>query len=162
MAPSSFPAQDCGVARHHAGRKSHCGGSAKFGEQLLISLCENDVSNGTVRKRAVVEVVTWWHWLRAVRRMVQRLDEPRKRCILVSGLSTILKGIANNKALGVEYRAFAEAAAATSSRPHCVTGNTSGSVKMALLCNDFLDELLSTVLLNHVQHEAVVRGPSED
>ena len=50
------------------------------------------------------------------------------------------------------------AAAMTPPRPDCVTENTSGTVEMAQLCNALLDELLSTMLLNHVQQEAVVRG----
>ena len=43
-------------------------------------------------------------------------------------------------------------------RPDCVTENTGCTVELAQLGNTFLDELLATVLLNHVQHEAVVRG----
>ena len=36
-------------------------GLAKFGERLLVSFCENDVPDGAVRKRAVVEGVAWVH-----------------------------------------------------------------------------------------------------
>ena len=49
----------------------------------------------------------------------------------------------------------------TPSRPHCVTENTGHTVELAQLGNAFLDELLPTMLLNHVQHEAVARGSSE-
>ena len=69
--------------------------------------------------------------------------------ILVSRLSTVLKGIVTDK-VSKESITSAEVASAASSRPDGVSRDTGGSVKMALLCNAFLDELLSPVLLNHV------------
>ena len=83
-----------------------------------------------------------------------------ERCMLVSRLSTVLKGIPNNE-ISSRSIAFVEAATVTLSRPDCVTGNTSGTVLMGELCNALWGELLSPVLLNHMQHEAVVRGSSE-
>ena len=72
----------------------------------------------------------------------------------VSRLSTVLQGITNRSV------AFAVGAAVTPPRSDCVTENTGGTVEMAQLCNGLLDELLSTVLQNHVQHEAAVRSLS--
>ena len=65
---------------------------------------------------------------------------------MVSKLSTVLKGITNNEISGRSV-AFAVAAVMTPPRPDCVTENTSRTVESAQLCNAFLDELLSTVLL---------------
>ena len=56
---------------------------------------------------------------------------------------------------------FAVAAAMTPPRPDCVTANTGRTVELAQLGDAFLNELQTTMLLNHVQHEAVVRGSSE-
>ena len=53
---------------------------------------------------------------------------------------------------------FAVTAAIAPARPDCVTENTGCTVELAQLGNTFLNELLATMLLNHVQHEAVVRG----
>ena len=82
------------------------------------------------------------------------------RCVLVSRLSAVLKGITNNDISGGSI-SLAVAAAVTSPRPDCVTGYTSRAVELAQLGDAFVDELLTTMLLNHVQREAVVRGSSE-
>ena len=50
------------VSRDHSPRECHRGGSAKLGEQLLVSFCEDDVSDGAIRKRAVVKWFSWRHW----------------------------------------------------------------------------------------------------
>ena len=63
---------------------------------MRVPLCENDVLDGAVRKRAVVEGGHLWNWLRAVRRLVKG-GRAAGRCILVFGLPTVLKGIANKK-----------------------------------------------------------------
>ena len=138
----------CGMARHHAAWDDHCRGSAKIGEQLLLAFCDNDVANVAVWKRAVVEGVAWWNWLRAVKRLVNGWRAIGS-CVLVSRLSTVLEGITNSEISGGSI-AFAVAAAVTPPRPDCVTENTGGTVEMAQLCNALLDDLLSTVLLNHV------------
>ena len=81
-----------------------------------------------------------WHRLRALKRLLNG-ERALGRCIQVCRLSTVLKGIANDKVTKWSV-AFAEAA---SLRPNCVSGDTDGSVKMAKLCNALLDELLSPV-----------------
>ena len=74
------------------------------------------------------------------------------RCMLVSGLPWVLKGIANNK--DSEWSvAFAEAAAATSCHKLHKRFHQDGVAVQRFLGR--------AVVLNHLQHEAVVRGPSE-
>ena len=77
------------ISRNHAARECYRGGSARLGEQLLVSLSENDVPDGAVRERAIVEGVTWGHWLR------RSLTSGRTvgGCTLMSGLSSVLKGV---------------------------------------------------------------------
>ena len=86
----------------------------KFGEQLLDSFCENGVSEGAVWKRTVVG-------LRAMKRLLNG-GRALGRCILVSGLSTVMKRVANDKV----SKWSAEVAAPASSRPDGVTGDTGG------------------------------------
>ena len=88
------------------------------------------------------------------------MGEPTGAAILVFRLSRVLKSITNHEISGKSI-AFAVAAAVAPPRPGCVTENTGRTVELAQLGKPLLDELLSTVLLNHVQYEAVVRGSSE-
>ena len=53
-------------------RQCHRGGSAKLGEKLLVSFCDDKVPNGAVWYRAVVKRVSWEHWLRTLRRLPHR------------------------------------------------------------------------------------------
>ena len=46
-----------GIARDYAAWDGHCRDSAKIGKWLLVAFCDNDVANGAVWKRAVVEGV---------------------------------------------------------------------------------------------------------
>ena len=76
--------------------------------QLLVSFCDNDIADWAVRTRAVVEWVTSWHWLRAVKRLVN--GGRANGChIPVSRLSTVRKSITNNESSG---RSFVSAVAA--------------------------------------------------
>ena len=56
---------------------------AKIGKQLFVVFSDNDIANGAVWKRAVVEEVSWWHWLQAVKRLVKG-GQANGRCNLVS------------------------------------------------------------------------------
>ena len=89
-------------------------------EVLLVAFGDKDVANGAVWKRAVVEEVGWWHWLRAVKRLVIS-GRAVGRCILMSRLSTFLKGVTNNEISG-RIIAFADAAAVTPPRPDLCHG----------------------------------------
>ena len=46
-----------GVSRDNAAPKCHRGGWAKFGEQLPVTFCEDDVTDGAIRERCVIEGV---------------------------------------------------------------------------------------------------------
>ena len=79
--------------------------------------------------------------------------------ILVTELSAVLKGITNNDVSGWSIPS-AMAAAVAPPRPGCVTGDRGCTFELAQ-SNTFLNDLLAAVLLNHAQHEAVIRGSFE-
>ena len=81
------------------------------------------------QKRAVVEGVAWGHRLRALKRLLNGARAVG-RCILVSGLSTVLKGIANDEVSEWSITS-AEVAAAASSRPDGVTGDLRGCATLS-------------------------------
>ena len=118
--------------------------------------CDSDAPNGAVREWAVIDGVTWWHRLRAVKRLVNG-GGADGRCMLVSRLSAVLEGITNNDVSGGSVP-FAMAAAMTPPRPDSKHRPHDQGCEVA---QRFLGAALSPVLLNHVRHEAVVRGSSE-
>ena len=118
------------------GGECHRGGSAKLGKYLLASLGQCPEWGW---KRGVVDVVTWGHQQRALRRLLKG-GRAIGHCTLVSGLSSVLEGIANMKVI-----TSAEGASATSPRPDGATGYTGCTVEMAQLPNAFWKQLLSPV-----------------
>ena len=72
-----------GVSRNHTSRECHRRGPAKLGEQLL----KDDVPEGAVRKRAVVQRFSCRHWLRALRKLPTGC-RTAGRCVLMPGLSS--------------------------------------------------------------------------
>ena len=132
-----------GAARDHASRECHCGGAAKLREQLLVSVCQNDVP-----KRAV-QRFTWRHWLRALK---QLLIHGRTSYILTPRLPAVLKGVPNTKFPEVVYCCCRDCTA--SSRPYGATYQTSPTVKVTQLPDAFGEQSLPTVLLSHTQHVA--------
>ena len=109
---------------------------------------------GQFGERAVIETVAWEHRLRALRRLRDG-ERAIGRSVLMSGLSSVLKGIAN-KEVSERSISSAEGASVTSPRPDGVTGYTGCTVETAQLRNAFREQPLSPVFLNHVQLEAVV------
>ena len=67
----------------------------------------------------------------------------------------VVDGPVTNNEVSEWSMPFAAAVSVTSPRPDGVTGYTGCTVEIALLCNAFFEDLWSTVLLNHVQHEAM-------
>ena len=112
-----------------------------------------------VRERTVVKGVTWWYWLRALRRLLDS-GWAARCCIVVPGLATVLKGIANKKASERSITS-AEGATTASTRPDGVTSYTGSTIEVAELSNALWEQSLSPVLLGHVQHEAVIGDRSE-
>ena len=82
--------------KRHAPWESHRGGSAKLGEWMLVPFCEDSVPSGSVWKRAVVKWLSWGHWLRALRKLLNG-GRTAGRCTLMSGLSSVLKGTPDTK-----------------------------------------------------------------
>ena len=56
--------------RDPAPGECHRRGPAKIGEQLFVSVSQNDVPDRAVRKRAVVQRFSWRYWLRALRELL--------------------------------------------------------------------------------------------
>ena len=139
------------VSRDHASWECHRGGSAKLGEQLLVPIGEDDVSAGAVRKRAVVQRFSWGHWLRVLRKVLAGC-RTTGRCVLVPGLSPVLKGVPNFK-LSESSIESAGVAPATALRPDCPAVHTSLSIKPTHLSHTVFKQHLTTVLLPLVLHE---------
>ena len=157
MAPSRLSAHAVAY-RETTQRGSAIGEARRSSANTCLSRLDN-VPSWAVWKRGVVDVVTWVHQQRALRRL---LNDGRAigHCTLVSGLSSVLEGIANTK-VSEGSVASAEGASATSPRPDGAASYTGCTVEMAQLPNAFWKQLLSPVFLNHVQHEAVVGDCSE-
>ena len=78
----------------------------------------------------------WGHWLRAA-----------GHCVVMSGLSSILEGIANTK-LSEWSIALANAASVAPLRFDSTTGDTSSAVETAQLPNAVRKQLLSSVFFD--------------
>ena len=76
----SFETSSHRESRDHTSWECHRRGPAELGEQLLVSTSLNDVPDGAVRKRAVVQRFSWRHWLRVSN--PQELHR-RHRCDLI-------------------------------------------------------------------------------
>ena len=100
----------------------------KLDEHLLVPFREGDVPSGTVWWRAVVKRVTWGHWLRALKRLTG--GRTARRCSLMSGLSSILKGIAHTKFTEWSI-ALTEGALVASLRSDSATDDASCTVETA-------------------------------
>ena len=67
-APDSF--ETFCPSRDHAPRECHRRSPAKLGEQLLVSVSQNDVPERAVQKGAVVQRFSWRYWLRVLRELL--------------------------------------------------------------------------------------------
>ena len=83
-----------GASRDHTSRECQRRGPAELGEQLLVSISLDDVSDAAVRKRAVVQWFSWGHWLRVPRKVLTRC-RTAGRCVLMPKLSSVLKSVPN-------------------------------------------------------------------
>ena len=144
-----------GASRDHTTRECHRRGSAELGEQLLVSISEDDVSDGAIRQRAVIQGFSWGHWLRAPRHLLIH-GRASASYILMPRLPAVLKGVPNTK-FPKWCVAVAKTARVASPRPYGATDDTCSTVKMTQLPDAFGEQSLPTVLLSHAQHEAVIR-----
>ena len=72
-------------------------------------------------------------------------------------LPTVLKGVPNPK-VPEWCMAVAETASVAPPRPYHATNHAGSTVKMTQLPDAFGEQSMPTMLLSHVQHEAVIRG----
>ena len=72
-------------------------------------------------------------------------------------LPAVLKGVPNTK-FPKWCIAVAETAPVASPRPYGASDHAGSTVKMTKLPDAFGEQSLPTILLSHVQHEAVIRG----
>ena len=108
-------------AQHGPGLVATDGSSKAFCPSCSVA-GDCDVLNGEVREWAVIKGVSWWHWLRAVRRRVSG-GPADGRCILVSSLSAVLEDVTYDD-VPVWSIPFAMTATSAPSRSDCVTENT--------------------------------------
>ena len=107
-------------------------------EQLLVSIGQDDVPDGAVRKRAVVQSFSLRHWLRALRKLLPGCQTARC-CVLLPGLPSVLEGVPNPK--------FAErsiepagVAPATALRPNCATVHTGLAIEPTQLSHTVISQ----------------------
>ena len=118
-------------------------GSAKLGKQLLVSISHNDVRDGAVRKRAVVQCFSWRLWLRALRKLLP---------VLMPGLSSVLEGVPNAK-FAERSVAPAGVAPATTLRSESVSVHTSLAIEPTQLSHTVFKQHLTSVLLPQMLHQ---------
>ena len=132
-----------GVSRDHTSRKCHRRGPAALGEQLLVSIGQIGVPGGAIRQRAVVQGFSWEHWLRALRELL--INGPASASyVLRPRLPTVLKGVPNSK-FPKWCTAVPETALVDRMAPQTMQ-----------LPDAFGEQSLPTMLVSHVQHEAVI------
>ena len=119
-----------GVPRDHTTRECHRRGPAELGEQLLVSISEDDVPDGAIRQWAVVQGFSWGHWLRAVKQLLIH-GRASTSYILMPSLPAVLKGVPNTK--------FPKWCIA---RPYGATDRTCPTVKMTQLPKAFGEQSL--------------------
>ena len=132
-----------GVPRDHTTRECHRRGPAELGEPLPVSISEDDVPDGAIRQRAVIQGFSWGHWLRAT----SWCPGCRRSC-KVSPTRSSRSGVL------LFCRDCTGCVVATvwrhrSHRPH-------GQGDAA--ADAFGHQSLPTMLLSRVQREAVIRG----
>ena len=140
-----------GVARDHTSRECHRRGPAELGEQLLVSISWDDVPDGAVRKRAVVQRFSWRHRLRALRKLLPGCWTTG-RCVLMPGLSSVLEGVPNAK-FAEKRVASAVVAPATALRSDGSAVHTGLAKKPTQLSHTVFKQPLTAMLLLHVLHE---------
>ena len=134
-----------GVSRDHTSRECHRRGLAELGEQLLVSISEDDVSYVAVRKRAVVQWFSWRHWLRVLRKVVTGC-RTAGRCVLMPGLSSVLKSVPNAKFTERSIEP-AGVAPATALRPDCAAVHPGLATELTQLSYTVFEQHLTSVLL---------------
>ena len=138
----------------------HRGSAIAEGRRSSASRClsqsvRTNVPDRAVWKRAVVKRVSWGHWLRALRRLLTG-GRTADRYILMSGLSSVLRGIPDTKFTewGI---AVAKAASVASLPSDSATYDAGCAVETAQLPNASWEQQVSSVFLPHV-HDPSVGG----
>ena len=141
------------IPRDHTSRECHRRGPAELGERLFVSIGEDDVPDGAIRQRAVVQGFSWrqlavdqWTCLRELRPDAQAADGP-ERC-LQHEVPEVVYCCCRNCIGCIAATVWRH----RPRRPH-------GQDDAAARC--FRGASLPTVLLSHVPHEAVIRRGNE-
>ena len=142
--------------RDHTSRECPRRGLAELGEQLLVSISEDDVPDRAVRKRAVVPRFSWRCWLRALKQLFIH-GRTSASCVLMPRLPTVLKRYRPHEGSWSGVLLLKKTALVASPRPYGTTDHTGLTVKMTQLPDALGEQSLPTMLLSHVQHEAVQR-----
>ena len=122
---------------------------------MLVSVSQNEVPDGAVRKRAVVQRFFWRYWVLALRKLLT-VCRTVGCCVLMPELSSVLEGIPAK--FTERSVASAEVASATSLRPDGLAGNTGLATEPAQLPHTVCKQQLSSVFLPHMLHETSICG----